>query len=247
MIEQKWWEDKRVHFVDTTPEGLMSVERPEIPMACDFISKFIAKGSKILDLCCGPGRYSVALSKRDFNVTGLDINEYFLDIAKTLSQKENATVEFIKGDMREIPYEKEFNAVICVFTIFGFFDDEDNQKVMNEVAKSLKPDGLFFLELGNRDWIIRHFEPKSFTKLDEKIVRTDYREFDFISGRLNCTQEIFGETHQSFGHSWRAYTLKELLDMMKKSGLHNVSVHGGWSGNELTLESNRMLIVSRKI
>lgn len=246
MIEQKWWEDKRVHFADTTPEGLINVERPEIPIACDFISQFVVNGSRILDLCCGPGRYSIALSKRDFNVTGLDINEYFLDVAKTFSQKENANVDFIKGDMREIPYENEFDAVISAFTSFGFFEDDENQKVLDQIAKCLKPDGIFFLEIGNRDWIVRHFESKSFTILDEKTVRTDYREFDQVSGRLNCIQQIFGETHQIFGHSWRAYTLKELLDMIKKSGLHNVTVHGGWSGKELTLESNRMLIVSRK-
>ena len=58
---------------------------------------------------------------------------------------------FLTGDMREIPFKSHFDAIINVGTSFGFFESEgEDRRVIEAVAKSLKPEGMFLLEMGNR-------------------------------------------------------------------------------------------------
>ena len=93
-------------------------------------------------------------------MTGLDFSKEILNMARL--EASNAGVEFtaIEADMREIPYVSEFDAVINVFTAFGYFyGDAENQKVLNGVAKSLKKNGLALFDLLNRDWVVsNHIE-----------------------------------------------------------------------------------------
>jgi hypothetical protein len=62
---------------------------------------------------------------------------------------------YLKGDMRKIKFGEEFDAVLLLFTSFGYFNDEDNFKVIENVAKALKPDGFFCFKTLNRGAILK--------------------------------------------------------------------------------------------
>ena len=91
--------------------------------------------AKILDLCCGYGRHSFELAQRGFKVTGYDLSDFFLKKAKNDSAASGLKIDYIKGDMRKLPFESRFDAVINIFTSFGYFDRErDDLKVLkNEI------------------------------------------------------------------------------------------------------------------
>src|SRR5215468_11920544 len=54
-----------------------------------------------LDLCCGPGRCSIALAERGFSVTGVDRTKYLLDKARARARTAGVNVEWIQKDMRD--------------------------------------------------------------------------------------------------------------------------------------------------
>ena len=56
------------------------------------------RGASILDMGCGTGRHSVALAKRGFAVTGVDLSEDMLDKARAHAKSEGVNVNFIQHD-----------------------------------------------------------------------------------------------------------------------------------------------------
>src|ERR1700752_415510 len=61
--------------------------------------------ARLLDLCCGPGRHSIVLARCGFQVTALDLNSDYLELACRAAQQANVTLETVNADMREIPFE----------------------------------------------------------------------------------------------------------------------------------------------
>ena len=96
----------------------------------------------LLDLCCGPGRHSVRLAQRGHRVTGVDISAYNLEKAAEQTAEFGVEVTWREADMRETGLAgSSQDAVINIFTAFGYFDDEGNQRVLEEIARVLRPGG----------------------------------------------------------------------------------------------------------
>ena len=72
----------------------------------------------ILDLACGRGRHAKYLSRKGFDVTGVDLSEESIEYAK---QFESAKLHFEIHDMC-LPYPQQFDAVFNLFTSYGYFE-----------------------------------------------------------------------------------------------------------------------------
>ncbi|MBD3183627.1 methyltransferase domain-containing protein, partial [Candidatus Poribacteria bacterium] len=91
----------------------------------------IPEGARILDLCCGCGRHAVELKRQGYDVVGVDLSDELLKMACDRAEECELIMQFIKCDMREIPYKNEFDLVVNFFTSFGYFDtDEEILKVL---------------------------------------------------------------------------------------------------------------------
>src|SRR5690349_16794943 len=78
--------------------------------------------SSLLDLCCGQGRHALLFAQRGYQVTGLDLSDYLLRLAQTEAEKQHLQLRWIRSDMREIPFEQEFDAVVNLFVAFGYLE-----------------------------------------------------------------------------------------------------------------------------
>lgn len=93
-------------------------------------------GAAIWDLACGKGRHSIALSKKDFYVTGTDLSVNSITEA-SLSAGPN--LQFFVHDMRQPFKVNYFDAVFNLFTSIGYFKDTgDNYEVFKNAALALK-------------------------------------------------------------------------------------------------------------
>ena len=155
MIDSPWY---KTFFGDDylrIYEPILTPERTQRDV--DGIVNLLAlpQGSSILDLCCGHGRHAIPLAQRGYMVTGLDLSEVFLREAEKEALAKAVHVDFLHADMRNIPFENEFDAVINIFTAFGYLENQDeDQQVLNQVYKALKPGGLFLLEIIHREGLI---------------------------------------------------------------------------------------------
>lgn len=205
--------------------------------------------AKILDLCCGYGRHSIEFAQRGFQVTGYDLSDFFIDKAKKDSAELDLKIEFVKGDMRKLPFVSQFDAAANIFTSFGFFDKESNDlKVTKGVSRALKKGGLFLLDLKNREYLIRNFQRRRWRQQEDFIMLED-NFFDLFTSRWELTRTLlFGngrKKENSF--SLRMYTFTEILNLLQKSGFILESVYGDFDFREYSLDSPRMILISRKI
>ncbi len=114
----------------------------------------IPPGARVLDLACGRGRHARYLAEKAFDVTGLDISESSIAYAR---QFENERLAFYQHDMRQPFRINYFDAVLNLFTSFGYFDsDAEHERALQNVYTGLKPGGLFLLDFFNAYWVRRH-------------------------------------------------------------------------------------------
>jgi len=186
----------------------------------------LKKGDKILDLACGYGRIAIELSKRGYMVTGFDLSQSFLELAKKAAKRENLTVQFVRGDMRRIPFKGCFDYIINWQTSFGYFEDEeDNFRVLQEVYWALKPCGKFLLDVVNRDNLIKRFTTKNWTEREDYYFLVEDK-FNPLTSRLETDWILIWENGdvRKLSHSVRVYSLHEIRTMLKKADLIDIKV-----------------------
>lgn len=216
----------------------------------DFIEQVLGltEPCDLLDLCCGPGRHSVRLAKRGHRVTGVDISTYNLEKAAELAREFEVDVTWREGDMRETGLaDSSQDAVINMFTAFGFFDDEGNQRVLEEVARVLRPGGLFFIDLVHRDSLLRRYQPRMWSERHNGAFLFQEHSFDSAAGTQTTNWTVVKPNGERIEQSFtlRVYTLQELELRMALAGLTVEDVWGGLDGVDLAMDSHRLVIRAR--
>ena len=144
-------------------------------------------GMEVLDLACGHGRIANRLAGRGCRVTGLDSTELFLDHARRDAAERGVSVEYVRGDMRELPWRDRFDAIVNWFTAFGYFDDPGNQRVLAQAAAALRPGGRIALEMSNYLRLLRDYLPSVVVERDGDLV-IDQHHLDPLAGRSLSTR-----------------------------------------------------------
>lgn len=192
--------------------------------------------TRVLDCPCGYGRHSLALAKRGMRVTGADVNNSYLNLArlkaKELGLKEDV-IDFIKADMRQLPDSLgDFDVAINMFTSFGFFrDEEDDLEVLKGFHRRLKEHGKVLIYLDyNYERRFRGFK-------DERVTRhlKDGSRLIVTERPLKGTKRIVGKWEiiksnnkqiYSSTYNLRLYSADELAEMLEGCGFSHVQKKG---------------------
>jgi cyclopropane fatty-acyl-phospholipid synthase-like methyltransferase len=125
-------------FSEVFNEDYLYFYGPELEAVSDAQAETIWRlldlepGMEVLDLACGHGRIANRLTQRGARVTGLDATPLFLEHARRDAAERGVEADYVSGDMRSLPWpEHRFERIISWFTSFGYFDDIDNQKVLD--------------------------------------------------------------------------------------------------------------------
>ena len=183
-------------------------------------------------------------------MTGQDLSEVFLREAEKEALAKGVHVDWLHSDMRNIPFENEFDAVINMFTAFGYFENQDeDQKVLQQVSKTLKPGGLFLLETLHREGLMRQYAPQMISYYPEGLIELEERSFDLLTSRneVQITMLYPDGQRKEYGFSHRLYTLTELAQMLTMAGLQVKAYSGAWDRSELTIDSFRLILLSQKV
>ncbi len=157
-------------------------------------------------------------------------------------------VEYVHGDLRELPWSGRFDAALNWYTSFGYFDDEGNRRVLSAYRRALKPGGRLLLEQINRDSLLRQI-PAGGTRLvalteREDDLMIDRVHFDLLEGRSRTERIIVRDGRvRRVRFSLAQRTLPELHASLRHAGFEHMAVHGV-DGQPLRPDSRRLLIVA---
>ena len=227
-----------------------TAERAETEVAFAVQKLGLAAAARVLDLCCGPGRHSVLLAQRGYRVTGLDLSQPYLDLARRAAADHRTAIETVLADMRAIPFDSHFDAVINMYSSFGYLESEaEDLKVLESIARSLKRGGRLLLDMLNREWAVANYIQNDWHAEPDGTLYVEHRALDLESSRMRVRFVIVGpdgSRRDSPGHDIRLYTLTEMKRLLARAGFAGVDVYGGFDGEKYGIETRRMILCAAK-
>jgi len=205
-------------------------------------------GAAVLDAPCGHGRIANRLAGQGLSVVGLDNNPKFLELARGAAAGSEVDVEYVLGDLRELPWSGRFDAALNWYTSAGYFDDEGNARMLAAYRRALRPGGRLLLEQINRDSLIRQIPAggSRLVALNERgdDLMIDRVHFDFLAGRSRTERIIVRNGRvRRVRFSLAQPTLPELCASLREAGFAQIDVHA-IAGEPLRPDTRRVLVAA---
>jgi SAM-dependent methyltransferase len=192
-----------------------------------------AGGERVLDLACGTGRHSRELTRRGFEVVGVDISPELLEMAEREAAEAGLEISFLEADLRELEPADEFDLVLSLNDgAVGYFEtDEENMRTFEVVARALRGGGGHLMQLPNVLHAERSLPAKSWIVGESTLELSDHRwnaEDRYIEGSTVPIRfgEVF-ERYEEIPFRQRLYTVEELSEIYDSVGMRLANTFSG--------------------
>ncbi len=225
---------------------------------CDFLERELGcdKSLKILDIGCGTGRHAIEMTKRGYNVTGIDLSESQLQRAREKAEAAGVNIKFLRHDARNLPFSGEFDVAIMLCE--GGFPlmetDEMNFEILRSAAKALKKPGKFIFTTLNGLFPLYH-SVEQFCDEASGEGNATYRSntFDLMTFRDHNITEFEDDdgNKKTLDCNERYYVPSEITWLLKSLGFNRIDIFGAKLGaysrnDKLTTEDFEMLVVAEQ-
>jgi SAM-dependent methyltransferase len=231
-----------------------------------YLALAAASDGPILELACGSGRICVPLAAAGHRVTGVDLDPYMLDRARSAwgargDATDGGSLDLVEADMTSVALKERFGLVVLAFNgLFVLQDRPAQERAMQTIATHLAPDGRAVIDV----WLPA---PEDLVLYDGRLVNDWVRE-DSETGNLvakstsaryspatgTATLDTFFEEWQQTEAPRRTHrrdelnlvSASELLALVESGGLVPQIVAGDYDMTQLTTHSDRLVIVARR-
>ena len=129
--------------------------RLEFDTTMHFFKKYSPRKGLVLDAGGGPGRYTIELATRGYEVVLLDLTPELLDIARNQIKKAKVAdrvKQVLEGSIDNLCMidDNTFDAVICLGALSHVVDEEDRERAIDELVRVAKKNAPIFVSVISR-------------------------------------------------------------------------------------------------
>lgn len=244
--KKEWWRSFfRGPYLDVQRQAASEADSRQ---EAEFIETALGltPGARILDVPCGEGRVALELASRGYAVTGVDITPPFLADARRQAKARGLVLTLHRGDMRELPWRRQFDAACCLGGSFGFFDDDGNLGFLKAVARTLRPRGAFLLFTHVVETLFPKYRERDWEERGEMLMYQE-RTWDHAAGRIDATYTLVTRgKSRKMSSSIRLYTYRELCDLMAAAGFGELETYSGMEKEAFKFGSPRLWLTAHR-
>ena len=243
-------QDKLNFFDEGSPffnHPLLTAERTAAEV--DFLETqlVLPVGARILDVGCGFGRHSIELARRGYRVVGIDPSAAMIAEARKRTREAAVTVDFRQAAGQTFRDERPFEAAICLFTTLGQISQGgDNSALVSRVYQALKPDGLFVVEVPQREAAVKNLKTAERFGGGEHytaVERTYRPEKKTITEAFTV---VSADKRARFLLQYRLYRWPELLALLTEAGFTLIESFADHQETPRSIDSPMMIAVCQK-
>lgn len=220
----------------------------------EIIEKENVKVQNILELACGTGNLTIPLTKKNYDIAGIDISDQMLNVAREKAEKEGVELVLLQQDIGELDFDvTNLDCILCACDGFNYITyDDDLENVFAKSHELLKDGGLFIFDISshyklstilgnnmhgeNRDDISYLWQ--NYFDDEQNLIEM---ELAFFVKDANGKFDKFEEVHQQ-----RAYTEDEIIESLQISGFTDIKVYGDFTFEKPKKDSERIFFVCKK-
>ncbi|MTI49839.1 MAG: class I SAM-dependent methyltransferase [Firmicutes bacterium] len=210
----------------------------------------------VLDIACGTGSYSIELAKLGHKVSGIDLDEDMIRIAKEKSAEFENEIDFRVADMRDIKeiFDTTFDLIYCIGNslvhLQSYEDVISELKLINEM---LKEKGKLVIQIINYDRIFK-YDLECLPTIDREEEGVKFiRKYDYNlkEDKMYFNTKILidrdGEAKE-YDNSVPLLPLRSNVfnNMLKDCGFNKINFYGDFNGSKFNSESYPLIVVAEK-
>ena len=215
-----------------------------------LLKKYGVEDGLVLDMGCGTGAMTRYLDAHGYDMTGIDVSEEMLTIAK---EKSSPDILYLLQDMREFELYGTMRAAVSICDSMNYILEEDDLlRVFSLVNNYQDPGGIFIFDLNT---VYKYQEI-----LGEQTIAEDREECSFIWDNFYDEEEMINEYDltvfvQEEGdlfrrycetHYQRAYSLETVRALIEKAGMEVLAIYDAFTYNKPKPDSERVYFVARE-
>ncbi len=203
-----------------------------------------------LDLGCGTGNLTVEFANRGIEMTGVDISEDMLMVAREKS--EGMDILYLNQDMCDFELYGTVDFIVSSLDCVNYITDKrDLLKVMKLVNNYLEPGGLFIFDINTRHKLENIIGNNTFILENEDIFCSWQNEYDKKRKICDFYLTFFCKDKEGYvrfdeQHSERAYEIEEIKTIIEKSGMKLLKVYHDHSFENPAKDSGRVFFVAQE-
>ena len=209
----------------------------------------------VVDLGCGTGTLTELLYQKGYDCIGVDNSEEMLGIAMEKKAESGSEILYLHQDMRELDLYSTVGTVISVCDSVNYIlEEEELLQVFRLVNNYLYPGGIFIFDF-NTDYKYREVIGNTTIAENREDCSFIWDNYYYEDEKINeYDLSLFIETDKDSGlyrkyeetHYQRAYTLEEMKELIRKSGLEFVTAYDAFSKNAPMDTSERIYVIARE-
>lgn len=220
----------------------------------EIIEKENVKVQNILELACGTGNLTIPLTKKNYDIAGIDISDQMLNVAREKAEKEGVELVLLQQDIAELDFDvTNLDCILCACDGFNYITyDDDLENVFAKSHELLKDGGLFIFDISSHYKLSTILGNNMHGENREDISYLWQNYFDdeqnliemelaFFVKDANGKFDKFEEVHQQ-----RAYTEDEIIESLQISGFTDIKVYGDFTFEKPKKDSERIFFVCKK-